>query len=37
MYVNLLAKASTIETARFAHPSFVNVIKALHGLEWVIF
>lgn len=29
MYVNLLAKASTIDTSKFAHPSFVNVINNL--------
>jgi hypothetical protein len=29
LYVNLLAKASTIDTTKFAHPSFVNVINNL--------
>ena len=29
LYVNLLAKASTSATAKFAHPSFVNVINNL--------
>ncbi len=29
LYVNLLAKASTEETAKFAHPSFVTVISCL--------
>jgi len=29
MYINLLAKASTVDTANFAHPSFVNVINNL--------
>lgn len=29
LYVNLLAKASTKETSKFAHPSFVNVINNL--------
>lgn len=29
LYVNLLAKASTIDTSHFAHPSFVNVINNL--------
>ncbi len=29
LYVNLLAKASTIDTSQFAHPSFVNVINNL--------
>lgn len=27
LYINLIAKASTIDTARFAHPSFVNIIN----------
>jgi hypothetical protein len=29
MYINLLAKASSSNTAKFAHPSFVNVINSL--------
>lgn len=29
LYINLLAKASCIETAKFAHPSFVNIINNL--------
>jgi hypothetical protein len=29
LYVNLLAKASTVETSNFAHPSFVNIISCL--------
>lgn len=29
LYVNLLAKASTLDTSHFAHPSFVNVINNL--------
>lgn len=29
MYVNLLAKASCVDTARFAHPAFVHIINNL--------
>ena len=29
LYVNLLAKASTVQTAHLAHPSFVNIINNL--------
>lgn len=36
LYVNLLAKASTKETAKFAHPSFVNVINNLSPDEALI-
>lgn len=36
MYVNLLAKASCVDTAKFAHPSFVNVINNLSPDEAVL-
>lgn len=36
MYIELLAKASTISTASFAHPSFVNVINNLSPDEAVL-
>ncbi|WP_165797559.1 DUF4393 domain-containing protein [Solimonas fluminis] len=36
LYVNLLAKASTVDTAHFAHPSFVNVINNLCPDEAII-
>lgn len=36
LYVNLLAKASCVDTARFAHPSFVNVINNLSPDEAVL-
>lgn len=29
LYINVLAKASTLETSKFAHPGFVNVINCL--------
>jgi hypothetical protein len=29
MYINLLANASTVNTARFAHPAFVHIINSL--------
>jgi hypothetical protein len=29
LYINLLSKASTIQTVQFAHPSFVNIINNL--------
>ncbi len=36
MYINLLAKASSSDTAKFAHPSFVNVINNLCPDEAVL-
>jgi hypothetical protein len=29
LYVNLLAKASTLQTSRFAHPAFIHIIDSL--------
>jgi hypothetical protein len=36
LYVNLLAKASCVDTVQFAHPSFVNVINHLSPDEAVL-
>jgi hypothetical protein len=36
LYVNLLAKASTFETAHLAHPSFVNVINNISPDEAIL-
>ncbi len=36
LYVNLLAKASCVDTAQFAHPSFVNIINNLSPDEAVL-
>lgn len=36
LYINLLAKASTVDTAHFAHPSFVNIINNLSPDEAVL-
>ncbi|HWZ73768.1 MAG TPA: DUF4393 domain-containing protein [Casimicrobiaceae bacterium] len=36
LYINLLAKASTVDTANAAHPSFVNVIANLSPDEAVL-
>lgn len=33
LYVNLLVKASLIENSKYAHPSFINVLKSLSGDE----
>ena len=36
LYLNLLAKASVFETARFAHPSLVNLINNLSRDEAIL-
>ena len=36
LYINLLAKASTTQTAQFAHPSFVNIINNLSPDEAIL-
>jgi Abortive infection alpha len=36
LYVNLLAKASTVDTANYAHPSFANIIGNLSPDEAVL-
>ncbi|MDP3260737.1 MAG: DUF4393 domain-containing protein [Thermodesulfovibrionales bacterium] len=36
LYINLLSKASTIDTAHFAHPSFVNIINNLSPDEAIL-
>lgn len=36
LYVNLLAKASCVDTVQFAHPSFVNIVNNLSPDEAVL-
>src|SRR5262245_16064685 len=36
LYVNLLAKASCVDTAQFAHPGFVNIVNNLSPDEAVL-
>lgn len=33
MYINLLVNASTVEKSRYAHPSFLNVLKSISADE----
>lgn len=33
MYINLLVNASTVENSRYAHPSFINVLKNISSDE----